>query len=302
MSTFPLTWRESFAFKVINVIAYVLFASSNIYAAMTGKHIAGNVDTYITPAAWFYGIWHILNVLFLGLIVYQFWPGTAQLTQYSFGWRFPTALVLHALCTLLYTQKNSPDIYFVPVFTFHQVTILVKRLHEILRTNAKPLNWADVFFIFLPVSLYHGATFLLFFVSVFTVFAISGSHSTEHEAGMVTKVLVFLTLSFLVSTFTVVVFDGDGDIGGASVISIGMLAIAQHQQTSRFIHWSALCVFLSMLTILQGVFCDFIYRSDSGYYSHDPRPAKHTSSWYERRTCSASPIITFCAHSTIYSI
>jgi len=302
MSTFPLTCRESVAFKAINVIAYVLFASSNTYAAITGKHIAGDVDTYITPAAWFYGIWHILNVLFLGLIVYQFWPGTAQLTQYSLGWRFPTALVLHALCTLLYTQKNSPDIYMVAFPTFNLVTILVKRLYEILRTNAKPLNWADVFFVFLPVSLYHGATFLLFFVSVFAVHAISGFYSTEHEAGMVTKVLVFLTLSVIVFPFTVVVFDGDGDIGRAGVISIGLFAIAQHQQTSRFIHWSALCVFLSMLTILQSVFCDFIYRSDPGYYSHDSRPAKDTSSWYERRTCSASPIITFCAHSTIYSI
>lgn len=299
MSTFPLTCRESVAFKAINVIAYVLFASSNTYAAITGKHIAGNVDTYITPAAWFYGIWHILNVLFLGLIVYQFWPGTAQLTQYSLGWRFPTALVLHALCTLLYTQKNSTPIYCVAFITFCMVTTLVNQLYGILRTNAEPLNWADVFFVFLPISLYHGATILLFFVSVF---AISGFHSTEHEAGMVTKVLVFLILFFLDSTVTGYVFYGNGDIGGASVISIGLLAIAQHQQTSRFIHWSALCVFLSMLTILQSVFCDFIYRSDSGYYSHDPRPAKHTSSWYERRKCSASPIITFCAHSTIYSI
>ena len=118
----------------------------------------------------------------------------------------------------------------------------------------------------------------MFFVFVFALYAILGIHSTEHEAGMVTKVLVFLTLSVVVFPFTVVVFDGDRDIGGASVISIGLLAIAQHQQTSRFIHWSALCVFLSMLTILQSVFCDFIYRSDSGYYSHDSRPAKDTSS------------------------
>ena len=140
------------------MIAYVLFASSNTYAAITGKHIAGNVDTYITPAAWFYGIWHILNVLLLGLIVYQFWPGTAQLTQYSLGWRFPTALVLHALCTLLYTQKNSTPIYCVAFITFCMVTTLVNQLYGILRTNAEPLNWADVFFVFVPISFYYGAT------------------------------------------------------------------------------------------------------------------------------------------------
>lgn len=141
---------------------------------MTGNHIAGNVDTYITPAAWFYGIWHILNVLLLGLIVYQFWPGTAQLTQYSLGWRFPTALVLHALCTLLYAQKNSTPIYYVAFITFCMVTTLVNQLYGNLRTDAEPLNWADVFFVFLPISLYHGATIILFFVSVF---AISGFHS-----------------------------------------------------------------------------------------------------------------------------
>ena len=163
MSTFPLTWRESFGFKAVNVIAYVLFASSNTYAAMTGMHIAGNVDTYIPPAAWFYGIWHILNVLFLGLIVYQFWPGNAQLTQYSLGWRFPTALVLHALCTLLYTQKNSTPINCVAFITFCMVTTLVNQLYGILRTNTEPLNWADVFFVSVPVSFYHGATIVLFF-------------------------------------------------------------------------------------------------------------------------------------------
>ena len=270
MLTFPMSWKESFAFKAINIIAYVLFASSNTYAAMTGNHIAGNVDTYITPAAWFYGIWHILNVLLLGLIVYQFWPGTAQLTQYSLGWRFPTALVLHALCTLLYAQKNSTPIYYVAFITFCMVTTLVNQLYGNLRTDAEPLNWADVFFVFLPISLYHGATIILFFVSVF---AISGFHSTEHEAGIVTKVLVFLILFFLDSTVTGYVFYGNGDIGGATVITIGLLAIAQHQQTSGFVHWSALCVFLSMLTILQSVFCNLIFRSDSGDYSHDPRPA-----------------------------
>ena len=119
---------------------------------------------------------------------------------------------------------------------------------------------------------------------------------------MVTKVLVFLILFFLDSTVTGYVFYGNGDIGGATVITIGLLAIAQHQQTSGFVHWSALCVFLSMLTILQSVFCNLIYRSDSGDYSHDPRPAKRTSSWNERGKCSASPIVTFYAHSTIYSI
>ena len=169
MLTFPMSWKESFAFKAINIIAYVLFASSNTYA-----------DN---------GVWHILSVLLFGLIVYQFWPGTAQLTQYSLGWRFPTALLLHALCTLLYAQKNSTPIYCVAFITFCMVTTLVKQLHGNLRTDAEPLNWADVFFVFLPISLYHGATILLFFVSVF---AISGFHSTEHEAGMVTKVLVCL--------------------------------------------------------------------------------------------------------------
>lgn len=158
MLTFPMSWKESFAFKAINVIAYVLFASSNTYASMTAKHIAGNVDTYITPAEWSYGVWHILNVLLFGLIIYQFWLGTAQLTQYSLGWRFPTALVLHALCTILYAQENSTPIYCVAFITFCMVTTLVNQLHGILRTNAEPLNWADVFFVFMPISFYHGAT------------------------------------------------------------------------------------------------------------------------------------------------
>lgn len=38
------------------------------------------------------------------------------------------------------------------------VTTLVKQLHGNLRTDAEPLNWADVFFVFVPISFYYGAT------------------------------------------------------------------------------------------------------------------------------------------------
>ena len=69
MLTFPMSWKESFAFKAINIIAYVLFASSNTYA-----------DN---------GVWHILSVLLFGLIVYQFWPGTAQIDTVLFGMEIP---------------------------------------------------------------------------------------------------------------------------------------------------------------------------------------------------------------------
>ena len=47
-------------------------------------------------------------------------------------------------------------------------------------------------------------------------------------------------------------FYGNGDVAGATVISLGLLAIFQNQTRSAFIHWSALVFFLiSLIAVLR---------------------------------------------------
>lgn len=96
----------------------------------------------------------------------------------------------------------------------------------------------DSLFAFLPLSIFHGLIVVVYFVAAFAVF---GVDARSHQPHVATNVLVFITLFFLESTAAGYVFYGNGDIAGATVVTLGLLAIGLHQHTP-FIHWSAMCV------------------------------------------------------------
>lgn len=128
---------------------------------------------------------------------------------------------------------------------------MVSHIYGSLRTGPEPENWMDRYLVHLPFSLYHGLVVVVFFVSAFTVF---GADAHTHKAGFLTNMLVFITLFFLESTAAGYVFYGNGDIAGAAVISLGLLAIFDEQRSSQFIHWSAFVFFvISFIAVLRAV-------------------------------------------------
>ncbi|WFD31313.1 hypothetical protein MSPP1_002347 [Malassezia sp. CBS 17886] len=229
--------------KVANIVSYFLFTSSNVYSALGGhaRHTGGPSETYLTPAAWLFSVWYVINMLFLGLLFYQFTERGGLVVAKTLGWRFPALFVLNAACNTLYAVEGSRAAYIAAFVVLWLVAGIVSHLYGTLRMEPEPETWAQTLFVHLPISLYHGFVVVIFFVAAF---AAAGVDADTHPAGAFTMVFVFATLFFLESTAAGYVFYGNGDLAGASVISLGLLAIAQHQQKSRFVHWSALVFFV----------------------------------------------------------
>lgn len=234
--------------KACNILSYLFFTSSNLYAALGGDstRFGHPIQTYLTPAQWLFGIWPVINTLFLGLLVYQFFPRGSKVVIEQLGWRFPALFFLNSLYTTLYSLQGSRVLNLLAFIVLCIVAGFVSYLYGSLRTGPEPETWADRFLVHLPISLYHGFVVVIFFVAAF---AVAGVDAHEHKAGILTKLLVFVTLFFMESTAAGYVFYGNGDIAGATVISLGLLAIYQEQTSSRFIHWSALYVFVLIYSV-----------------------------------------------------
>lgn len=239
MSTSSGIQWDVVALKLGNIVSYFLFASSNVYSALEGRQLGGPIETYLTPAPWIFGVWPLINTMFMGLLFYQFWPGGHKLVTESLGWRFPLLFFLNAICSMCYALDGSRVASLAGFLVLCLVAGIVSHLYGSLRTNSTPRTWPEQLFVHLPISLYHGFIVLLFCVAAF---AVAGVDKHTHKAGVLTKLLVFLTLIFLHSTAAGYVYYGNGDIVAATVISFGLLAIGQEQHQSRFIHWSALYV------------------------------------------------------------
>jgi len=290
----PRSNVEIWALKLTNVVSYLLFTSSNVYSGLSGHKMGGPITTYITPAPWFFGVWSLIHTLLFGLMVYQFWPSGHKAVTEHLGWRFPLLLFLNSLCSMFYSFDGSRFFSLCAFLVLLLVAGIVSHIYGILRMSSDRSSVPDILFVHLPMSLYHGFIVIVFFVAAF---AVAGADAHASKAGLVTKVLVFVSLFFLESTAAGYVFYGNGDIAGASVISLGLLAIAFEQQSSRFIHWSAMYV-VPRANILQYIFHDLLPGRGPRHPGDDPEPTRIVAYEGRRRERSSRPVITFSAHWT----
>lgn len=282
--------------KACNVVSYLCFASSNVYSFLGGDSVRFGkpVETYLTPAQWLFGIWPVINTLFFGLLFYQFTPHGGKVVTERLGWRFPALFVLNAIYNALYSFRGHWVLNLLSFGVLCLVAGIVSHLYGSLRTGPESETLTERLLVHLPISLYHGFVVVIFFVSMFAVGGVDVDH---HKAGVFTKVLVFVTLFFLQSTATGYVFYGNGDIAGATVISLGLLAIAQEQRKSRFIHWSAMYVYVANV---QGLFrylvhCRAACRVCLGAVAAQRAAPRHG---YGRRTGAARALVTSSVRST----
>lgn len=296
LATMARSDTEVWALKLANVASYLLFTSSNVYSGLSGHKMGGPITTYITPAPWFFGVWSLIHTLLFGLMVYQFWPSGHKAVTEHLGWRLPLLLFLNSLCSMFYSFDGSRVFSLGAFLVLLLVAGIVSHIYGILRMSSDSSSVPEVLFVHLPVSLYHGFIVIIFFVAAF---AVAGVDAHAHQAGLITKALVFVSLFFLESTAAGYVFYGNGDIAGALVISMGLLAIACEQRSSRFIHWSAMYV-VQRTNILQHIFRDLLPGCAPRHSGCHPEQAPivdcaHQSRRGER---SSRPLITFSVHWT----
>jgi hypothetical protein len=250
------SWKDDILLKVVNILAYVFLAGSNIATVVGPQNPYGSgKETYITPAPYAFYVWGVIHLLLLGYVIYQFTPAGKRTIIDGISWRFPLLLILNAI----YVNSWSHGYYVVALIFALLVSSTVSHIYWIVKKYHQRENLLDELFIHLPFSLYHGWTTVLIIVTLFEAF---GVDALQHRAGVATKVLVFLALFFLESTSVAYSYSSpEGDLAGAVAIAWSLWAIFAHQTSSKFIHFSALAfAILSLLSIVASLYRIFASR------------------------------------------
>lgn len=258
-------WKRDLPLKVTNVVTFLIFLSSNAYSSLVpqdARYGAGPNETYITPESWIFLVWPLIHFLLLGMVILQFFEIGHDPVCKVVGWRFPVLAVLTSVYSGLnsagfhHDGHNDGRVYSILGFVALLLTAgVVSHIYRDLKVSHAPRSWVDAVLVHTPFSLYHGFVVVLLVVSAFNAF---GVNANKHHAGVITKILVFIGLLFLEATAAGYVFYGKGDIGGALVICLSLLAIFQHQTQDRFIHWSALAFFIiSLIAVLRATIAAF---------------------------------------------
>lgn len=244
------TWKDGILLKIVNVVVYILFLGSNIYAVAGPTDIYyGGKETYLTPAPWAFLIWTLIHFLLLGTVIYQFFPGGQAVIIDGISWRFPLLGLLNAVYIHLWSGQHYVISFIFALFVSSTVTHIYYTIkkHHIAQTVG------DEIFVHLPFSLYHGWTTVLVVLTAFEAF---GVDAITHHAGIWTKVFVFLALVFLEATAATYAFSSpEGDLPASIAITWSLFAIFAHQTSNAFIHWSALVfAVLALVWVFKGAY------------------------------------------------
>ncbi|KAF8331924.1 uncharacterized protein EI90DRAFT_2919376 [Cantharellus anzutake] len=260
-------WTDNIILKVVNIVAYLLLAGSNIYN-VAGPGYSSGKETYVTPASWVFYIWWLIHLLLFGFIIYQFYPAGKKTIIDGISWRFSFLLVLNAI----YVNTWATHHYRVALIFALFVSSTVSHIYWIIKKHHQREQWPDELFIHLPFSLYHGWTLVLVILSIFEAF---GVNALKHSPGVITKVLVFLALLFLESTSVAYAYSSEeGDLAGAIAIAWSLWAIFDQQRSDEFIHWSAFAfALLSLFSVAKALWSTISTHRGGGSILHDEERA-----------------------------
>jgi len=229
----------------VNILTWIFFFGSNVYTAVSPG--AAPKTSYLTPAAWAFYVWTLINALLAGMLVLQFFDAGFEPVIEGVGWRFLIIGVLNGIWASLFHHGH-----YILGFVFAILLALaVSTVYWDMKNRFPPKNTTSAIFVSLPFSLWHAYAVFLVVLTGFTAF----SKDTSHHATLATKVVACIALVFLASTAVGYAFHSSrGDIAGAAVIAWMLLAIFSKQHHPRIIHWFALASFIvSLLAIVKAV-------------------------------------------------
>ncbi|KAH8926939.1 hypothetical protein BT69DRAFT_898253 [Atractiella rhizophila] len=241
--------------KIVNVLVFLFFFSSNVYGSF--EPAFGHKTTYITPAHHTFYIWTIIDLLLLGLVIFQFFPAGTEAVGDVIGWKFAIVGILNGITG--YTLAGGHPIV---AFIFALLTaVTISSAYYDLKTKSAPSSTsaptANLIFVHLPFSLWHAYSIAILVLSIFTAFGRDASGS--HGAGVGTKVSAVIAVAWLAATsIGYALHSAKGDVAGAIVIAWFLEGIFQNSHVD-VIRWAALAAFIiSLLAIVKVVV--FLFR------------------------------------------
>lgn len=185
----PSQWKEGLPLKTANVIAYLLFLGSNIYALIPPQSVYENIkQTYLTPANWAFFVWPIIHILLLGTVIYQFASARGKIVVVDgISWGFTLIATLSAIFVTVRVNHHYTLAFVLSLF----IVYISFKIGRIIEKEHFSKSAGDRFFVHLPFFLWYGWAIVLSFLTVFEAF---GVDATKHEDGGGTQFCVFLIL------------------------------------------------------------------------------------------------------------
>ncbi|CAO3639463.1 unnamed protein product [Cunninghamella blakesleeana] len=227
--------------KISNVIVYLAFLSATVYTVVSPKEGGINEGhTYITPSFWISYIWTLIHLLLGGYIIYQWFEAAHEVAIHGVGWHFVISVLLSSAWLGLLQSGHVFLAFIFVLLTASSVSYVFYNLEK----NYPADNWADKLLVHAPFSLWHGWIVFSVVINFFQLV----THTSEDGPGVWSRIFVILGLLFLTSTAIgyVEYKKNKGDIAGALVLGLGILAVFTNQQ-DPWIHWTALA--LAIITL-----------------------------------------------------
>ncbi|ORX58226.1 hypothetical protein DM01DRAFT_1366352 [Hesseltinella vesiculosa] len=228
--------------KVSNVIVYLFFLSATVYTVVSPSDgEVGEGHTYITPSFWISYVWTLIHLLLGGYVIYQWFEAAHDAAIHGVGWHFVISVLLSSAWLGLLKSGHTLIAFIFVLLTASSVSYVFYNLEK----NYHAGSIYDKLFIHAPFSLWHG---WIVFGAVINFFQLV-SHTSEEGPGVWSRIFVSLGVLFLATTaIGYVEFKKQkGDVTGAVVIGLGLLAIFTNQQDA-WIHWFTLAA--AIVTLL----------------------------------------------------
>ncbi|CAO3632021.1 unnamed protein product [Cunninghamella echinulata] len=227
--------------KVANVIVYLFFLSATVYSIVSPKDgTVSDGHTYITPSFWISYIWTLIHILLGGFVIYQWFDAAHEAAIHGVGWHFVISILLNSAWLGLLKSGHTFIAFIFVLLTASSVSYVFYNLEK----NYHAESWTDKLFVHAPFSLWHG---WIVFSAVVNFFQLV-SHTSEDGPGVWSRIFVIAGLLFLTGTAVgyVEYKKNKGDVTGALVLGLGILAVFTNQQ-DPWIHWTALA--LAIITL-----------------------------------------------------
>ncbi|KAI8373830.1 hypothetical protein BD560DRAFT_393710 [Blakeslea trispora] len=222
--------------KVANVVVYLFFLSATVYNLVgpaPNEEVILEGATYMTPSYWIEYVWTLIHILLGGFVIYQWFEPAHEAAIHGVGWHFVISVLLNAAWLTLLRQGHYIIGFIFALLTATSVSFVFYRLEKEYPTN----SWWDKLFVHAPFSLWHGWIVFSVVVNFFQAFTSVKKH------GPTTLIRILVILAIVMLTFTAISYveykKKKGDVTGAMVIGLGLLAVFTNQHDA-WIHWSAL--------------------------------------------------------------
>ncbi|EIW85469.1 hypothetical protein CONPUDRAFT_135209 [Coniophora puteana RWD-64-598 SS2] len=189
---------------------------------------------YLNAREWVFGIsWSVIDLLLLGVVLYQFTPNGQRVVIDGIGWRFPALAVLNAIFVVLRAERVYIASFIFSLLIYACVTEIYYRLKKV----HIPSSLGEEVYVHVPFSLWHGWSTFLVLLSIFEAFA-----KSTRSSGVGMKILAVVALLLLEATSAAYAYCGsETDVAGSIVISLALWAVfdVQHHE-GTFICWATL--------------------------------------------------------------